>query len=416
MGPGAHFRLGDLIRVKAVIANRCPFELGDASRRSASGPSSDQMRERQMKAKWVQTVASAIIVASLAASAAPAQEPTAAPSDQQAALRMAPGQIDQKLAPVALYPDELLGQILMAAGYPLEVVEAHRWLQDPGNAALSGDQLAAALDQQNWDPSVKSLVGFPQVLNMMDGQLDWTESLGEAFIDDPNAVMDAVQRLRRQAQAAGKLRSNAQELVTDQDGEITIEPASAQTVYVPEYQPTVVYGAWPYPEWPPYYFPDYWNDCAFDDFGYCWFSVPIIVPLWGWDHWDWRNHRIDIDRGRFAGLNGGHPPVGDGVWEHDSAHRGNVPYQSPAARERFQGASTLPGGLGVTRGYPVGAGESRPSISRLPPAFESYGPGADTRVQAARGQSSRATTTSYRPMSTGAFPRGGGAGRTGGRR
>jgi len=371
-----------------------------------------------MKAKWVQAVAIAVIVACLEASVVPAQAPTQAPADQsgtQAPPQMAPGQLDQLLAPIALYPDELLGQVLMAAGYPLEVVEADRWLQDPNNAALSGDQLAAALDQQGWDPSVKSLVAFPHVLNMMDGQLDWTESLGEAFIDNPPAVMDAIQRLRRQAEAAGKLRSNAQEVVTDLDGQITIEPASAQTVYVPDYEPSVVYGPWPYPDWPPYYFPGYWDSCVFDDFGYCWFDVPIIFPLWGWDHWDWRHHRIDIDRGRYTALNRGHPPVGDGAWEHDPSHRGNVPYQSAATRERFQGAVSHPGVSGSTRGYPAEA--SPPSMERLPPSLQSYGPGPDVRTQAARGQSSRAGSPSYHAPSSGGYSRGGGSsGGGGGRR
>lgn len=372
-----------------------------------------------MKAKWVRTVASAVIVACLAASAAPAQEPTQAPSDQsapQAPPQAAPGQLDQMVAPIALYPDELLGDVLMAAGYPLEVVEADRWLQDPSNASLAGDQLAAALDQQNWDPSVKSLVAFPQVLNMMNGELDWTESLGEAFIDDPNAVMDAVQRLRRQAEAAGKLRSNAQEVVTDQDGEITIEPANAQTVYVPDYEPTVVYGPWPYPDWPPDYFPDYWDNCAFDDFGYCWFGEPIILPLWGWDHWDWRHHHIDIDRDRFTRLDRGHPPLGGGPWEHDPTHRRDVPYQSPAARERFEGALSHPGAPATVRGYPTGGGEGAEGSS-IPPTFQSYGSGADARVQAERGASSRATMPSVRPMNPGGFSRGGApSGRGGGRR
>jgi hypothetical protein len=371
-----------------------------------------------MKVIWVQTVASAVFVAWLAASAALAQEPAAAPSDQAApqapqppaAQQFAPGQLDQMLAPIALYPDDLLGQVLMAAGYPLEVVEADRWLKDPANAALTGDQLAAALDQQSWDPSVKSLVAFPQVLNMLDGQLDWTESLGEAFINDPNAVMDAVQGLRRQAETAGKLRTNAQVVVTDQDGQITIEPANTQTVYVPDYEPSVVYGDWPYPDWPPYDFPDYWDDCTFDDFGYCWFGEPLILPLWGWYHWDWRHHHIDINRDRFTRLNGGHPPIGAGdTWEHDPAHRGNVPYQSPAARERFGGASNHPGAPAATRGYPTGAADNAPAISRMPPAFQSYGAGDDVRAQAERGESSRATMPSFGP-SFGGFSHAGGFG------
>ena len=371
-----------------------------------------------MRAKWVRSVASAAIIACLATAAAPAQAPTPAPAEQaasQASPQLAPGPLDQMLAPIALYPDELLGQVLIAAGYPLEVVQADRWLQDPNNAALSGDRLAAAMDEQSWDPSVKSLVAFPHVLHMMDGQLDWTESLGEAFIDNPGAVMDAVQRLRRQAEAAGRLRSNAQEVVTDQDGEITIEPASTQTVYLPDYEPSVVFAPWPYPDWPPYYFPGYWDECAFDDFGYCWFAVPIVFPLWGWDHWDWRHHRIDIDRDRYTALNRGRPPLGNGAWEHDPAHRGNVPYLSPAARERFQSGASRSGGFGATRGYPTGAGA--PSIQRLPPTFQSYGSGPDARAQAARGQSSRASTPGYHAPSSGGAPRGGApSGGSGGRR
>jgi hypothetical protein len=300
------------------------------------------------------------------------------------------------LAPIALFPDELLGQILMAAGYPLEVVQADRWMKIPSNSALTGDQLVAALDQQSWDPSVKSLVGFPQVLNMLDGQLDWTESLGEAFINDQGAVMDAVQRLRREAEAAGRLRSNTQVVVTDQDGEITIAPANAQTVYVPDYEPSIVYGAWAYPDWPPDYFPDYWGDCPFDDLGFCWFGEPLFAPFWGWDHWDWRHHHLDIDRDRFTRLNGGHPPIGaGGAWEHDPTHRGNVPYQSPAARERFQGASNHPSAVGATRGFPTGAGDGAPAISHMPPAFQSYGAGDDIRAEADRGEASRATMPSF---------------------
>lgn len=376
-----------------------------------------------MRRRRLGTLAGAALVALLSISAASAQAPDATPPDQ-AAAPLPPAQLDQMLAPIALYPDGLLGQVLMAAGYPLEVVQADRWLQDPANAALRGDDLTDALDQQGWDPSVKSLVPFPGLLHMLDGDLDWTESLGEAFIGDPSAVMDAVQRLRRQALAAGKLRSNPQEVVTDQDGVITIAPASAQTVYVPVYEPSVVYGPWSYPDYPPDYFPGYFGACAFDDFGYCWFGVPIILPLWGWDHWDWRHHHIDIDRGRFDGLNRGRPLTSSDVWAHDPAHRRGVPYQQPATRERFQGAATPPGAL---RGYPTGgAGQVRagegavrtitpPPEPRSPPIFESYGRGEDARAEAERGQASRMSTPSYQPRGFGGASRGGSASGRGGR-
>jgi hypothetical protein len=343
-------------------------------------------------------LAAVLAAAPVAQGQAPGSPPASADQNQ---AQYSPAQLDQMLAPIALYPDDLLGQVLMAATYPVEVVQADRWLQDPANAALSGDDLAAAMDQQSWDPSVKSLVAFPHVLSMMDGELDWTESLGEAFMADQSAVMDSVQRLRRQAEAAGKLRSNGQQVVTDQDGVITIQSASPQTIYVPDYEPDVVYGPWPYPDWPPYYFPTYFDECVYDDFGYCWFGVPIIIPLWGWDHWDWRNHRIDIDRGRFGAENHGRPPIGGGAWEHDPSHRLGVPYQQSSIRERFQGAATSSQTL-RDRGYPSGAAaQVAPQITHAPPIFQSYGGGEATRVQAERGQSSRGSAPSYSPRSSG---------------
>jgi hypothetical protein len=161
-------------------------------------------------------------------------------------------QLDQLLAPIALYPDALLAQILMAATYPLEIVKADRWLQDPSHANLRGDQLAGALEAETWDPSVKSLVPFPQILRMMDQQLDWTEKLGNAVVAQQPDVMDAIQRLRYQAAAAGTLWSNAQERVTTERQGIVIEPANPEFVYPPVYNPAGVYGPWPYPDYPPF--------------------------------------------------------------------------------------------------------------------------------------------------------------------
>jgi len=133
------------------------------------------------------------------------------------AAPVAPQELDAMLAPVALYPDPLIAQILMASTYPLEVVEADRWLQEPANAGLKGAQLMSALDQQPWDPSVKSLVPFPQILRMMDSNLDWTERLGNAFLADQAAVMDSVQRLRQRAEATGELMSSPQQTVLWRD-------------------------------------------------------------------------------------------------------------------------------------------------------------------------------------------------------
>src|SRR5271156_2060691 len=303
-----------------------------------------------MKAKQLGAVALAMFVGLILTTSTVAQD-TSEPS-QAGAPQLSQAQLDQMLAPIALYPDDLLGQVVMAAGYPTEVVDADRWLEDTDHAALRGDELSAALDPMPWDPSVKSLVQFPQVLHMMDAQLDWTEALGEAFVADPNAVMDSIQRLRHQAQAAGKLHNNAQEVVSDQDGQITIEPAIAQTVYVPDYDSNEVYGDWAYPDALPYNFPNDFGPCTYDD-GYCWDGVAVFAPFWGWDRWDWRHRRIDIDRGRFAGLNHGRESIGGGVWAHDPSHRQGVPYHSPAMRDHLQGAPARPD-LAAARGFPSG--------------------------------------------------------------
>lgn len=365
-----------------------------------------------MKGKRLGAVAWAV-AAGLALTPATRAQDTATPS-QFSASPLSPAQFDQLLAPIALYPDDLLGQIVMAAGYPLEVVDADRWLEDSNNAALRGDGLSSALGPMAWDPSVKSLVQFPQVLHMMDVQLDWTESLGEAFVADPSGVMDSVQRLRRQAQAAGKLRSNEQQVVSEQDGQIIIEPATAQTVYVPDYEPGVVYGAWANPDYPPYAFPNDFGPCAYDDFGYCWFGTAIFAPLWGWDRWDWAGRRMDIDQDRFAGLNRGRQPIGGGVWAHDPSHRQGVPYQSTAMRDRLQGPSMERSAAGAARGYPSDEGAGALGIERVPPEYESYGRGDEVRMDAERGAFSRDSMPSA--GSRGGWGGSRGGGRSGGGR
>ncbi len=224
-------------------------------------------------------------------------------------------QLDRMLAQIALYPDQLLGEVLMASTYPLEIVEAARWLGDPGHAALKGQQLGAALKPLDWAPSVKSLVAFPNVLRMLNDRLDWTERLGLAFRDDPRAVMDAVQRLRRQARANGRLVAGPQASVSLVGEAIVIAPPEAQTVAVPVCDPSV-YGGWPSgaPEFDPQFFPG----AVAGAFGCQWVSEPVIAPLWGWAHVDWLRRRIDLDRDRLAGLNRIHSHRGDGAWRHDA--------------------------------------------------------------------------------------------------
>src|SRR2546430_11530629 len=161
-------------------------------------------------------------------------------------------ELDQLLAPIALHPNPLVSQILMASTYPLEVVQADRWAKQ--NASLKGDALTAALEKQDWDPSVKSLVNFPQVLTMMSEKLDWTQRVGDAFLADQKKVLDTIQSLRAKAQASGNLQTTKEQTVIVEEKIIKIEPATPQVVYVPTHNPTVVYGAWPYPAYPQYYY------------------------------------------------------------------------------------------------------------------------------------------------------------------
>jgi len=191
-----------------------------------------------------------------------------------------PEELEQIAAPIALYPDPLIAQILMASTYPLEVVQAARFAK--ANASLTGTQLDDALKKETWDDSVKSLVAFPQVLTMMNEKLDWTQNLGDAFLGQQKDLMDAIQRLRGKAEAAGTLKSTSEQTVTVAPAPpqqivvqqappqvITIQPANPQVIYVPTYNPTVVYGAWPYPAYPPYYYypPGYVAGTALLSFG-----------------------------------------------------------------------------------------------------------------------------------------------------
>jgi len=204
----------------------------------------------------------AMIAFSAMAVAAPAQGTAAASKD---AKPLSKGQLEQLVAPIALYPDSLVSQILMASTYPLEIVQAERWLKQ--NKKLKGDALAKALEKQTWDPSIRSLINFPQVLGMMNERLDWTQKLGDAVLSEKAAVMDAVQALRKRAKDAGQLKTTKEQKVTEktipptetilvESKVIVIESASPSVVYVPTYNPTIVYGAWPYPAYPPaYYYP-----------------------------------------------------------------------------------------------------------------------------------------------------------------
>jgi hypothetical protein len=401
--------------------------------------------ERQsMQHALKRALAGALVLALAAPVTALAQDApspaTSLPAGQPAPV-FTQKQLDQILAPVALYPDPLLTSILTAATYPLEVVQAARRVADPRNAQLKGDALTAALANQPWDPSVTALVPFPQVLKMLDSRLDWMQQLGDAFLSQQAAVMDSVQRLRQEAEAAGKLQSTPQQVVSNQDGAVVIAPADPDEVYVPAYDPSVVYGSWPYPDYPPVYIP-WWSG---DNYGPALgagivFGAGIALigsPWFFWGDFDWRHHHVRVDPDRFnrlardRGRAAGSQFPGN-VWQHDPAHRRGVAYRDLPTRERFQpgaaavrnreerlpfrghappqqqvitpgpGRPNLPANnitgnrrTAVAPAYPVSPRVAVPH--NPPPAFTGLAPGAAVRAQSARGAASLRTVAPPRP-------------------
>jgi Spy/CpxP family protein refolding chaperone len=264
-----------------------------------------------------------------------------------------PEELEQILAPIALHPDSLIAQILMASTYPLEVVQAERFAKQ--NASLKGDALTKALEAQNWDPSVKSLVNFPQVLTMMSEKLDWTQKLGDAFLADQKAVLDTIQRLRAKAQASGNLKTTKEQTVIVEEKIIKIEPATPQVIYVPTYNPTVVYGGWPYPAYPPHYYypPGYVATTAAFSFA----AGAAMGAAWGyaWGNTNWNGGDVDIDVNRNTNINnninrdqakqnlqgkGQLDQKGQGKWQHNAEHRKGVSYRDQGTAEKFNRAST----------------------------------------------------------------------------
>jgi hypothetical protein len=253
-------------------------------------------------------------------------------------------ELDQMLAPVALYPDALLSQILMASTYPLEVVQAARWSR--ANPHLKGQDAVQAVESRDWDPSVKSLTAFPQILSMMDQKLDWTERLGEAFMAQQEQVMDTVQHLRRRAEAAGNLRSDDRARIMRHGEAIIIEPADPHVVYVPYYNPVVVYGPWWWPAYPPVYWapwPGYYSAPAF--VGFHWGSGITISAGFFFGTFDWYHRHVRIVHvhhyhsrphiSRHTTIVYDRP----GVWRHDPGHRRGIPYRHTALREEYRHAS-----------------------------------------------------------------------------
>lgn len=284
--------------------------------------------------------------------AAPTAAPAATSAQGEARPTFKQEELDQMLAPLALYPDPLLSQILMASTYPLEIVQADRWLQQN---KLTGDALADALEKQPWDASVKSLVQFPDVLKMLDEKIDNTIKLGDAFLGQQQQVMDTIQKLRGKANDAGNLKSTKEQTVKierDPDNSsqqvIVIEPADPQVIYVPTYNPTVIYGTWWYPSYPPYYYyPPSYNPHPGLAFG----AGLAIGFAWGyaWGHCTWGGHsHVDIDINRNININNRidrnrytqnnvNLRNGQGQWQHNPAHRDGVAYRDRATAQKFGG-------------------------------------------------------------------------------
>jgi hypothetical protein len=252
-------------------------------------------------------------------------------------------ELDQMLAPIALYPDSLLSQVLMASTYPADVADAAKWSK--AHPDQKGDAAVKAVADQPWDPSVQSLVAFPQVLATMDEKPDWVQRVGDAFLAQPEDVMNAVQKLRAAAQESGHLETTEQQKVIveqapqTQQTIIKIEPANPQVVYVPAYNPTVVYGSWWYPSYPPVYLPP--------PPGYVFgralvsgiaFGVGIGITNALWGGCNWRRGSVDINVNRYNNINVNkklNVNQKNVNWNHNAQNRRGVPYRDTQSRERY---------------------------------------------------------------------------------
>ena len=284
--------------------------------------------------RWSRALAlavSACLVMPAVQGQAPA--PAAAPAQAPAASgkTFSQQELDELLAPIALYPDALLAQVLMASTYPLEVVEAARWRK--ANAALKDKALEDALQQQSWDPSVKSLTAVPQVLTMMNEKLDWTQKLGDAFLAQQTDVMATAQSLRAKAQAAGNLKTTPEQVVktevVEQKTVYVIESSKPEVVYVPTYNPAVIYGSWWYPYPPPYYYypPGYVAGPGF------WFGAGIVVggAIWGGCHWGRNEVNININNyNRYNRTN-----ITNTNFQHNVEHRKGVAYKDAGVAQKY---------------------------------------------------------------------------------
>ncbi len=345
----------------------------------------------------------------------------APPPNGQAAppyAQQTPEQLQRLVAPIALYPDSLVAQILAASTFPDEVVEADRWVQ--ANPDLKGQALAQAVDQQPWDPSVKALTAFPSVLGNMDKNLSWTSSLGDAYYNQQQDVMDAVQVMRHKAQDAGALKNEQHEVVKEDGPDIEIEPADPDVVYVPAYDPWLIYG-YPIVAWPGWYpYPGIW-------FGGPYFSFGIGFGIgwwggwgWGWGNWgfDWHNHYARFGGGRYYSRSrtfynrnsyyrgGGERGVERNVQRGVGGERGGVGgARGEAGGHPGEAARPFEGDRQAARGFAQPRGQSGTRSG----AFSGYDHGGETRSYSSRGSSSMGG--GFHGGGGGGFHGGGGGGR-----
>jgi Protein of unknown function (DUF3300) len=321
----------------------------------------------------------------------PPQAAPAPPYTQQT-----PEQLQQLVAPIALYPDSLVAQILAASTFPAQVVEADRWVQ--AHPDLKGEALAQAVDQQPWDPSVKALTAFPSVLGNMDKNLSWTSSLGDAYYNQQQEVMDAIQVMRQRAQSAGNLKTTSEQTVTTEGSTIVVQPADPDIVYVPAYDPWIVYG-YPIVAWPGWYpYPGIWFGGPYLSFGVG-FGIGFFGGFgWGWGNWgfDWhhgypiyQHERYYSRSNTFYNRNnyyraGGERGVERNVQRGGSGYRGGEGERFGGAYNRPAPARPFNGDTRAARGYAEPRGQSGLRSG----AFSGYDHGGEVRDFSSRGSAS----------------------------
>jgi len=343
----------------------------------------------------VSTLSVALASTTLAQNLWAVQETQAPPPSAEAAhaqgptyAQQSPEQLQRLVAPIALYPDSLVAQVLAASTFPEQVVEADRFVQD--HPDLKGDALATAVDPQPWDPSVKALTAFPSVLGNMDKNLSWTSSLGDAYYNQQQDVMDAIQVMRQKAEQTGNLKTTSQQTVSTQGSDIYIQPANPDVVYVPAYNPWLVYG-YPIVAWPGWYpYPGIWFAGPYLSFGIG-FSVGFFGGfVWGWPHWgfNWNNRYIIYNQNRYYSRS-------VTFYNRNSFYRGAGEFHPGTARStagahgevfNHPGGTARPfeGNTSAARGYAEAGGQSGVHTG----AFSNYDHGGESRSYSSRGNAS----------------------------